>query len=380
MPLNVSHIQLRDLAVAAQQLGSSSVITSTCYRLRGRLANIISLYKENAARLFPGKVSRITVPRVQSLEIRAKRRRGVKTVRYIYYKTLPHMGRVKSLDPETFPKQLEMLSEDLAEISSCLGEFRPETTLDDGIKVAIQTIQLFEGDLKYWSNCLYTYTGQFRKQFVRKYLHDLSNEMGEHIDNTIASVSEFKEVGIRTIRYDQKHRTANFPHISTIATLLSIVSAMSTQLSFNQVGNLTADLVKCFWFASLVFSIAAAMNSLLGLTWRQAIYRSPYRRVPWLILFWIKYSPLVFLDMWLVCFSTGLCLFAYSSGQPLRHFSQHLHFLDSVVSAWFVLERWVFIRHSGQKWLSDVPLEKNDRFMSMHSITILRKSSLRVSI
>jgi hypothetical protein len=31
------------------------------------------------------------------------------------------------------------------------------------------------------------------------------------------------------------------------------------------------DAVNSFWFSSLVFSIAAAVNSLLGLTWKQAM-------------------------------------------------------------------------------------------------------------
>lgn len=45
------------------------------------------------------------------------------------------------------------------------------------------------------------------------------------------------------------------------------------------------------------------------------ISRSPGHRVPWWVLIWIKRSPLVFLVMSVACFSIGLCLFTYASGQ-----------------------------------------------------------------
>ena len=43
--------------------------------------------------------------------------------------------------------------------------------------------------------------------------------------------------------------------------------------------------------------------------------RSPVHRVPWWLLAWMKGSPLVFLVTAIVCFSTGVVLFTYSSGQ-----------------------------------------------------------------
>lgn len=46
--------------------------------------------------------------------------------------------------------------------------------------------------------------------------------------------------------------------------------------------------------------------------------RSPGHRVPWWVLIWIKRSPLVFLVMSVACFSAGLMLFTYSSGQVRR--------------------------------------------------------------
>ena len=43
------------------------------------------------------------------------------------------------------------------------------------------------------------------------------------------------------------------------------------QFSFENTETTVANAVNTFWFTSLVFSIGAAVNSLLGLTWKQAM-------------------------------------------------------------------------------------------------------------
>ena len=143
------------------------------------------------------------------------------------------------------------------------------------------------------------------------------------------------------------------------------------QFSFNQVDTPLANSVNGFWFTSLVFSIGAAVNSLLGLTWKQAMYRSPGHRVPWWVLIWIKRSPLVFLVLSVACFSMGLVLFAYSSGQHritstvTTVFSACSCFGLAAVSCWFASERIIFTRHKGEKWLADVLSETK---IQMHGL------------
>jgi hypothetical protein len=95
----------------------------------------------------------------------------------------------------------------------------------------------------------------------------------------------------------------------------SAVTATTIQFSFTEVDSPLYNMVNAFWYSSLVFSIASAVNSLVGLTWRQAMYRSPGHRVPWWITMWIKRSPLIFLVISVAAFSVGLCLFTYASGQ-----------------------------------------------------------------
>ena len=78
-------------------------------------------------------------------------------------------------------------------------------------------------------------------------------------------------LGVPTIRNAQKHAANNLLNLSTVATFFSAVTATTMQFSFDQTDTLLANGVNGFWFISLVFSIGAAVNSLLGVTWKQAM-------------------------------------------------------------------------------------------------------------
>lgn len=77
--------------------------------------------------------------------------------------------------------------------------------------------------------------------------------------------------GVPIIRFAQKHGATNLLNLSTVATFFSAVTATTMQFSYQLGNDSLAISVNCFWFASLVFSTAAAVNSLLGLTWKQAM-------------------------------------------------------------------------------------------------------------
>ncbi|KAJ7691790.1 hypothetical protein B0H17DRAFT_1062666 [Mycena rosella] len=368
--------QLRNFANATRQLGSSVAILSSAFHLRERIAQILFLYHENAADLFPRKITHTTRETIVDAKIKG-RRRAKPMKKVAGYSAPPHVARPaidENLDLEKFPEQFEALANSIVTFGRCLNEF-PEFT-DEAINASISS---FEGDLRYWSSCLHVYHGQFRYPAVQRYVHDLTAEMGEHIDSITTTLMMFVEIGVPTIRFGQKHKTDNLLNLSTVATFFSAVTATTLQFSFNLLGTPLRDAVNCFWFASLVFSIAAAVNSLLGLTWKQAMYRSPGHRVPWWVLIWIKRSPLVFLVMSVACFSIGLVLFAYASGQALvtsiitSIFTAFTSFGLVAVSAWFASERYVFLRHRGRKWLLDVLLDSKDRFMELHKIARTRR-------
>lgn len=138
------------------------------------------------------------------------------------------------------------------------------------------------------STVLISATGQFKFPAVQRYIHDLASEMGEHMDSITATLSMFIEigtqaslivnssgnipVGVPTIRFAQKHGATNLLNLSTVATFFSAVTATTLQFSYElDSEDPVAVSVNCFWFLSMVFSIAAAVNSLLGLTWKQAM-------------------------------------------------------------------------------------------------------------
>ncbi|KAH7928593.1 WD40 repeat-like protein [Leucogyrophana mollusca] len=360
--------ELRNFANAARQLGSSVGILSSAFRLRERLAKILFLFRENAADLFPRKCQRQPRETLVNPNLMDRRRKAVRQ------KSSP--GRVRpvvddSLDAECFPEQFESFASDVMTFLNCLNEF-PEFT-DEAVNASIKSL---EGDLKYWACCLRTYKGQFKYPAVQRYIHDLTAEMGEHIDTITGTLSMFIEVGVPTIRFAQKHGASNLLNLSTVATFFSAVTATTLQFSYNQTGDTLSDAVNAFWFSSLVFSIAAAVNSLLGLSWKQAMYRSPGHRVPWWVLIWIKRSPLVFLVMSVACFSAGLVLFTYSTGQGkvtstiTTVFTAFTSFGLAAVSAWFAFEKWAFVQHRGQKWLADVLMDALRRFLSLRMVAV----------
>jgi len=95
--------------------------------------------------------------------------------------------------------------------------------------------------------------------------------MGEHFDTITATLVMYIEVGVPTIQYSQQHGAANLLNLSTVATFFSAVTATTLQFSFELTNTRVQVAVNSFWFSSLVFSIAAAVNSLMGLTWKQAM-------------------------------------------------------------------------------------------------------------
>ncbi|KAG1736997.1 WD40-repeat-containing domain protein [Suillus lakei] len=355
--------ELRNFANAARQLGSSVGILSSGFQLRERLAKLLFLFRENAATLFPRKISR--QPREAPIVHEWTERRRTDN------QPLPKAHP----DPESFPDQFAGFAEDVVTFLNCLNEF-PEFT-DEAVNTSMRA---FECDLKYWASCLQEYkvSGQFRYPAVQRYIHDLTSEIGEHIDNITVNLSMFIEIGVPTIRFAQHHAASNLLNLSTVATFFSVVTATTLQFSYRLTDGVLETSVNAFWFSSLVFSIAAAVNSLLGLTWKQAMYRSPGHRVPWWVLIWIKRSPLVFLVMSVACFSAGLMLFTYATEQGFvtstitTVFTATTSFGLAVVSAWFVSERWVFVHYHGQIWLDDAINEATHRVLRLYLVVAMR--------
>ncbi|KIJ16615.1 hypothetical protein PAXINDRAFT_98453 [Paxillus involutus ATCC 200175] len=326
--------ELRNFANAARLFGSSVGILSSAFKLRERLTNILFLFRENAANLYPRKIGR--KPRKELFNPNLMDRRGQTNRR-------GHPPPVATLEPDMLPSQFESFAGDVVTFLDCLNDF-PEFA-DETVN---QSLRGFEEDLKYWASCLAEYKSQFKSPAVQRYVHDLTAEIGDHIDVITATLSIFIEIGVPTIRVHQQNAVSKILNLSTVATFFSAVTATTLQFSYSATEGVLSDFVNAFWFSSLVLSIAAAVNSLLRLTWKQDM-RSPGHRAPLWVLRWITLSPLVFLVMSIAFFSSGLILFTYSSGQgPVTKtmITALTAFTSSGLvgaSVWFASERWAFV-------------------------------------
>jgi hypothetical protein len=110
----------------------------------------------------------------------------------------------------------------------------------------------------------------FRSSAVQRYVHDLMFEIGGHLDEITAALTLFIETGIPTLWFHQQHAAKNLLNVSTLSIVFGVVDASLLQCSNNMTGSTLANCVNMFWMSSLVFSIAAGVNGLLGLTWKQS--------------------------------------------------------------------------------------------------------------
>jgi hypothetical protein len=136
------YLKLRNFANAARQLGSSVAILASTYHLRERLAQLLFLYQENAAKLFPQKVSHVARDSIGDSPT-SRRRRGLRQVKGKAQLHVPRPTVSENLSLESFPEQLENLAEDVTNFLRCLNEF-PEFT-DEVVNASIMN---FEGDLR----------------------------------------------------------------------------------------------------------------------------------------------------------------------------------------------------------------------------------------
>ncbi|KAF5345574.1 hypothetical protein D9757_013441 [Collybiopsis confluens] len=368
--------ELSNFSVAARRMGGSAAIIFFAPRLQTRLANLLFLYQCNAAQLYPHNIQHpaaVSSKRGDSDSETSKHPPIRRTPR-----SYSKHGVLFTLDPDTkldeFPAQFRDLGEEVAAFLSRLNDI-PDF-VDGALTVSMSS---FESDLRYWADCLQEYRGQFRHSAVQRYVQEMSLELGVHIDNITSALSSFIAVGIPTVYSAQKYATANLLNLSTFTTFFSVLTATGLQMSF-ELPNGWA--VNSFWFASLVFSVSAAINGLLALRWKRAIYRSPEHRVPWWILIWMNRSPFIFLVLSVVCFTIGLSLFAFASGQS--HFTltvtTALNSCSSfgtctlTIAAWFALERWVYSIHRGKKWLGDIIFELRETLFQSPIVSSVRRA------
>ncbi|GJE84631.1 WD40 repeat-like protein [Phanerochaete sordida] len=337
--------QLRELSNKARKLGSSVGILSASTRLRERLGRVLYLFRKNAAGLFPQKI-----PRLEKFQPSMFRRLVSK--RHGFFDHV--FSQSTELQPKHIALELQFFAEDIHTLMECFNQF-PEF-IDE------VPDQAFSDELSQWAASLVDFGEDFESHAVQRYLFYSMSDIGDRLQLIADTfIPIFLKTGIPTVKASQEHSAINLVNLSTVATLFAGVAASMLQLTANSDGSRTAltDCVNVLWFIALIFSISAAVNSLLGLTWAEAIYRSPDHRVPWWVLIWIKHSPIVYLVLSVMCFFVGFVLFAFSSDQAdvTRILTTVFSSISCcgllAMSAWFACERWIYHRYEGYMWLSD---------------------------
>ncbi|KAK7033091.1 WD40 repeat-like protein [Favolaschia claudopus] len=209
-----------------------------------------------------------------------------------------------------------------------------------------------EQDLLVWLNIVgsYEYSPEFLR-CVRELLYDTILEL----DNMTKRLADFIATGVQEISFAQKHSTQILWNSATIATFFSAVTVTTIQYSYMQTNHWLEVTVNSLWFSSLVLSVSSAINSVLSMTWRQAIYSTPQRRVPWWVRVWFKETPIILLSFSVLLFVAGLlCFVIHTQRRPTILVVLALTGIVAVglgaISVWFAWERWDFSRLRAKLW------------------------------
>ncbi|EJD34924.1 hypothetical protein AURDEDRAFT_176010 [Auricularia subglabra TFB-10046 SS5] len=356
--------QLRVFSNAVAQLGSSATLMAASADLYKSVSRVLLHFRYYADQLLPSKPRKdgqmhANLSRVPT-SATGKPRYKLPDVASPLYNDRP-------ADPANLCKDILGLAADTVRFLTCLKDFAEFR--DESLK---RNILAFEGDLKYWAFSLADFgdqlglpsergaDGLFPSCDIARYMCGIASELGGHFEAISNALVTLVDVRVPTVRAMQDRYTAMFVNLTTISTFFSAVTATTLQFSYQQNVHVLDPWVNAFWYISLVFSVASAVNSLVGLTWMQAIFRSPAHRVPWWLRIWIKRAPLAFLVLSIASFSVGFVLFTFSSGQRtalgivVAVFTALNSLGIALVSSWLLLERWVFIRRQGQIWAHDL--------------------------
>ncbi|KAJ7650280.1 WD40-repeat-containing domain protein [Roridomyces roridus] len=247
-------------------------------------------------------------------------------------------------------RDLERLVNAVGVFSQAWDDF-PEFVTDNERRHCLVAL---EQHLLVWLNLLgpYEYSPEFLR-CVRELLFDTNVELG----NVTRRLCDFVETGVHEISYAQKHTTQILLNSATIATFFSAVTVSTIQYSFTDITSPLQIAVNTLWFSSLVLSVSSAINSLLAMTWRQAIY-TPRRRVPWWVRIWFKPAPIILLSMSVLSFLAGLLCFVFlTQNRITKVVVSTLMAIVALglgsISVWFAWERWDFSRLRRQLWLRE---------------------------
>ncbi|KAL5504831.1 hypothetical protein ACEPAH_7494 [Sanghuangporus vaninii] len=246
---------------------------------------------------------------------------------------------------------------------------------------AAKALNLMDGALKNFRNAYYEYRTSYRLNSLHNRLkkaaetlyalvasndEELRSQIQMHltflikrIDILREDLSSYCDKGIPIISLEQEIRSTRYLNLTTISTFLSAVTAIFLPISAEQPDGALNIAVNTLLFASLTFSIASAINSLLTVSWSKSIVHSPYFHLPVLANVCLNTGPMFSLITSAALFVAGLCLFVFSSGQhPVTSlvtvvFAGLYAVCLLALGAWLLTEKWRF-HHSAPSEVRDM--------------------------
>ncbi|KAJ7707716.1 WD40-repeat-containing domain protein [Mycena rosella] len=265
--------------------------------------------------------------------------------RLIFNKTLSSFNK-----PPQIHKDLWLLVDAITIFSTAWDDF-PEFADNDRRHCLVS----LEQHLLVWLNILGPYENS--PEFLRCIRELLSDTIFE-LDHVNRRLADFIATGVQEISFAQKHSTQILLNSATIATFFSAVTVTTIQYSFQNVTSPLEISVNTLWLSSLVLSVSSAINSLLAMTWRQAIYSTPQRRVPWWVRIWFKQTPIILLSLSVLSFLGGLLCFVLLTQNRITKLVVSILMAIvalglGAISVWFAWERWDFSRLRRTLWLQE---------------------------
>ncbi|KAL5521225.1 hypothetical protein ACEPAG_9148 [Sanghuangporus baumii] len=235
---------------------------------------------------------------------------------------------------------------------------------------AAEALNLMDGALENFRNAYYEYRISYRLNSLHNRLkkaaeqlyasvaptdEELRSQIQMHLTFLIKRIDMLREdlnsycdKAIPIISSEQEVRSTRYLNLTTISTFLSAVTAIFLPISAEQPDGALNIAVNTLLFASLTFSIASAINSLLTVSWSKSIVHSPYFHLPVLANVCLNSGPMFSLITSATLFVAGLCLFVFSSGQhPVTSlmtvvFAGLYTLCLLALGAWLITEKWRF--------------------------------------
>ncbi|KAJ3562080.1 hypothetical protein NP233_g9797 [Leucocoprinus birnbaumii] len=219
------------------------------------------------------------------------------------------------------PSNLKALAEAFLQLHVRINEFKALADEDLPLK---NILEVLEQNLRYRASCAREYEARSNTRVIRYYVHQYISDLITDFKDLAIQVKGFAGDGITAIRYEQERSSRNFQVVLTVSTFFSSVTGSALQMAVgtdpgSRPGVLRLTLV--LWFTSMVFSIGAAMNSLLAIGWRGTSLGKRGDQLPRWAKKWTEELQLVFLGASIATFSVGLVTYTFSSSEQVCHLS-----------------------------------------------------------